>query len=62
MKEIKLLKEGEAALALGINRLTLTKWRKLGMAPPHMQIGRRVYYVSSVLENFFTKGEHLENC
>lgn len=61
MESIKLLKEGEAARALGVNRLTLTKWRKAGIAPPHKQIGRRIYYVSSVLENFFTGGKY-ENC
>lgn len=59
---IRLLKEGDAAKALGVNRLTLTKWRKLGIAPPHRQIGRRVYYVAGVLENFFTGGNKYEDC
>lgn len=58
---IRLLKEGEAAKVLGVNRLTLTKWRKQGIAPPHKTIGRRVYYVQCALENFFAGGIN-ENC
>ena len=59
--EIRLLKEGEAARVLGVNRLTLTKWRKLGIAPPFKKIGNRIYYVQCSLENFFTGGTN-ENC
>ena len=66
MESIRLLKEGEAARVLGVNRLTLTKWRKLGIAPPFRKIGNRIYYVQHTLEHFFldnlNKGENCENC
>ena len=40
----ELLSEAETAEALDVHLRTLKRWRILAEDPPHIQIGRKIYY------------------
>lgn len=42
--EVGLMTEGELAGALGVNESTLAQWRKAKASPPHLRIGRSIFY------------------
>ena len=49
-----LLNGHEAAAKLGINQGTLGRWRSEGMGPQYVQMGGRIMYRESAIEQWIT--------
>jgi predicted site-specific integrase-resolvase len=50
--------EEQAAAELGVNVRTLYRWRGVGKGPPHLRIGRRIYYRRAAVAKWFEEQEH----
>ena len=52
-----LLTEERTAAELKHNVRTLTRWRKSGKGPPHILLGRRIYYRIAAIEKWLEAQE-----
>jgi Helix-turn-helix domain len=54
----ELLTEDEARAEVGVKCIrTLRRWRNLRQAPPHLRIGRKVYYRRGALQQWLLARE-----
>lgn len=44
--------ESQTAQALGHTERTLRNWRRLGIGPAYIRIGRKIFYSDSALESW----------
>ena len=52
----RLMGQNRAAEYLGVDRVTLYRWRKHGEGPPRSRIGKRYYYVLETLQEWLKDG------
>jgi hypothetical protein len=52
MENVRLLTEREAARVLSIAEITLRNWRRNGLGPAHVQLGRCIRYTVNALQDY----------